>query len=165
MLKREPKHRKAFNFDLDTKILETMFSDTRKPYSDIRKAMDKLEFDHRQYSGYNSKKKLTEIQVFDVIDKLKSRLPWLNTPGLIQKFDVTDIGKQYDLSTSFGSQVYLSKTNTPTPTATKPDLNRGVSLSDLANISEVTPPPTEQPQKHDPNKNAISKDTGERGDD
>jgi virulence-associated protein VapD len=57
------KHRKAINFDLDTKVLESIFKNTIKPYSDIKKALLNLGFAHRQYSGYTSIEKMTEYDV------------------------------------------------------------------------------------------------------
>lgn len=56
-------------------------------------------FEHRQYSGYASKEPMGEREVAKLAEKMSEKFPWLGS--CIQKFDVTDIGEQYDLSFVF----------------------------------------------------------------
>lgn len=88
--------RKAIYFDLDTNSLLTIFpKGTRTPYSEIKKFMIKREFNHRQYSGYDSINAMSHAQVVKVIKDLSREFPWLSK--CLKKLDVTDIGKEYDL--------------------------------------------------------------------
>lgn len=91
---------KAINFDLDTKELEKVFNgNTSKPYEIIKKFMHDNGFEHRQYSGYLSTKKLTEAETTVIIKNLREKNLWLDK--CIQKIDMTDVGKSFDLSFIF----------------------------------------------------------------
>jgi virulence-associated protein VapD len=125
--------RKAINFDLDTNVLLTVFPNTGTPYSAIKRNMLKLGFEHRQYSGYTSIEKMTEYDVTLAMQQLYKKLPWLSTFGLIKKIDVTDIGKQYELSNLFEKSPDVEKsvpnTNTPPGQST-------LSMKDIAQATE-----------------------------
>lgn len=90
--------RKAINFDLDTKVLKKYYpgKNYRDAYSDIKRFMEKSGFEHRQWSGYISLKKLSINNVFSLSQKLSKAFPWLKK--CVNHFDVTDIGEQHDLT-------------------------------------------------------------------
>lgn len=87
--------RKAINFDLDT---ETMKEYSKYPigYELLRVSFKKYGFEHRQGSGYISKDKLMSSDVTDVVRNIVKEQPWLSE--CVKKIDVTDIGKQHDLT-------------------------------------------------------------------
>lgn len=90
--------RKEFTFDLDTKALRKYYPNKnwRNAYNDIRAFMKKENFIHRQGSCYNSINKLQINQVVTISKRLTKTFPWLKK--CVNKFDVTDIGEQHDLS-------------------------------------------------------------------
>ena len=100
---RNEETRKAINFDLDTLKLREKFLDTRKPYNDIKKFMESNGFEHRQYSGYVSKKQLPIYRVISLISKMGKDYTWLK--DCIQKFDVTEIGDTFDLKYIFDNNI------------------------------------------------------------
>jgi|GEM_PF-1293800 len=57
--------RKAVNFDLDTEKLQTAThnKNTAQAYAEIGAALDRLGYDHSQYSGYVSREPKTPLQV------------------------------------------------------------------------------------------------------
>jgi virulence-associated protein VapD len=145
-----PKNRKAINFDLNTKILQSIFKNTRKPYSDIKKELLKLGFERRQYSGYTSVDRLMDKEVTIAIKTLIEKLPWLSTPGLVQRIDVTDIGRQYDLSSLFEETPNLEQSKVqPTPP--------GQSTLSMKEIAQAT---EEHGEKSAPGRDTL--DIGER---
>jgi virulence-associated protein VapD len=104
---------KAFNFDLDTKELakrgfSSHFPASLKPYNIIRAELKKLGFKHRQFSGYRSIEPLSKEDVFGIVTELHKALPWLC--HCVKRFDVTDIGAQYDLSSAFACFAKESQT-------------------------------------------------------
>lgn len=88
---------KAFNFDLDTKLLEKYHPSktATRPYYEIEKFFLDIGFEHRQGSGYRSKERLSNIDVFDMIDSLRKQYLWIDK--CIKRIDVTDVGEVYDL--------------------------------------------------------------------
>lgn len=85
---------KAINFDLDTGIMKK-YGKYPVGYSEVKRQFAQLGFIHRQGSGYVSVHKITSIEVVEVVKELKKELYWL--PDCANKFDVTNIGKQFDL--------------------------------------------------------------------
>jgi len=92
--------RKAINFDLDERKLKKLYP-SRFPFaykhawSDIKRFMEKNGFEHRQYSGYVSRKPMSYTEVIKTMEKLRSVYPWIGPCA--QKFDVTEVGKTYSL--------------------------------------------------------------------
>lgn len=89
--------RKAFNFDLGTDALkeELGIEDTRKPYSEIGSVFRRLGVEHRQYSGYVSKKPMTGAKAIKTLSELAETLPWFSK--VAQRCDVTSVtGEVYD---------------------------------------------------------------------
>ncbi len=87
---------KAFNFDLDTSKLKQHFKNYTDAYKILETQMKKYDFEHRQGSGYVSKKKLSSMASIAIIKRLSKENPWL--AHCVKKFDVTDIGKTFDLT-------------------------------------------------------------------
>ena len=92
----ERKSRKAINFDLFTKELKNFYPGTnyRHAYYDIKIFFIRHEFSHRQSLGYVSNHVISYQDVYNLIDGLSSRYPWLEE--CINKIDVTNIGEHYD---------------------------------------------------------------------
>jgi virulence-associated protein VapD len=77
--KEERLWKKAINFDLDTKALEvagfsSKFPASLIPYRLISKELRKMGFSHRQYSGYRSKKPMTDAHHKNGEPKFRSGL-------------------------------------------------------------------------------------------
>ena len=87
--------RKALNFDLDTKKMKELNLYPRG-YKLLGSSLKKHGFEHRQGSGYISKAKLDGDNVYDIISDVVSENEWL--ASCVKKIDVTDIGKQHDLT-------------------------------------------------------------------
>ena len=87
--------KKALNFDLDTNAMKTLgvYPDG---YRKLGKSLHDAGFIHRQGSGYVSKEKLLNDDVNDIIVNITVKNPWL--VQCVQKLDVTDVGKQHDLT-------------------------------------------------------------------
>lgn len=88
--------RKALNFDLDTKKYEK-YTGKHSPtaYAKIKRFLQKNDFEHRQGSGYISKKSLNDGKIFAIIQNMSIELKWLG--NCIEQIDVTNIGKQHSL--------------------------------------------------------------------
>lgn len=118
------KYHKAINFDLDTKALKMYYPGKhwRKAYKDIGDFLKENGFSHRQWSGYHSKKLLSDTEVIAITKTLNKTYPWLSK--CINHFDVTNIGKTYDmLKYLSGNDVVQSKDrvqNQPKKTNVKP---------------------------------------------
>lgn len=88
--------RKAINFDIDTKKYEEY---TGKPaptaYAEIRRFLKKYDFEHRQGSGYVSKKDMKTSDVGILATNMTLAFDWLKYS--IKQIDVTNIGKQHSL--------------------------------------------------------------------
>ena len=91
----ERKYLKAINFDLSVHELEKYYPDYRQAYHDINIFFKKQGFEHRQGSGYVSKKKLTQADIIDLLDVMNTELPWMS--DCVTKIDATNIGAQHDL--------------------------------------------------------------------
>ncbi|MEG2814017.1 MAG: VapD family protein, partial [Oscillospiraceae bacterium] len=100
----QAKHFKAINFDLDTKKLKEIYDAKHytKAYADIKKSFTQNGFKHRQGSGYKSDEKLTDAQLVDIIEKLFEEYPKIK--DCINRLDVTNVGKDYDLLEIFNDK-------------------------------------------------------------
>lgn len=89
--------RKAINFDLNTKALQTHYHNGswQNAYNDLRSSLEKKGFEHRQYSGYVSENSMTYNGIRKTIKKLGKEFPWLK--DCVNKLDVTEIGDTFDL--------------------------------------------------------------------
>jgi hypothetical protein hcinC1_10646 len=91
----ERRKKKAINFDLDTAKMKK-FSLYPAGYKLLKKSFQGLGFEHRQGSGYISAEKLDSDQINDIIGVIIQENPWL--AECVRKIDVTDIGRQHDLT-------------------------------------------------------------------
>lgn len=93
--------RKAINFDLNTKALKEHYPSKhyRNGYRDIEKILLKNGFKHRQWSGYISVEPISHSDICRLIAKINKELPWMKR--CVNRFDVTEVGKQYDMKHSF----------------------------------------------------------------
>lgn len=94
----ERKYFKALNFDLDTHQLKEHYpgANYRQAYDDLRRFLKRHKFSHRQGFGYISDIKLGTADIYDLMDGLSQRFPWVGV--CVNKIDVTNIGRQYDLT-------------------------------------------------------------------
>lgn len=102
-------NRKAINFDLDTKKLKESYPSKNwlKAYKDIKAFMKSNGFSHRQWSGYQSEKPMSDTQILMITQMMNIKFPWLK--NCIRYFDVTDIGKNYDLTHIFSDKCSMKK--------------------------------------------------------
>ena len=91
----ERKRNKAINFDLDTNKMKEM-NFYPKGYKILGAALKMHGFEHRQGSGYISKEKIDSDAINDLVIAIVSEYSWLSK--CINKIDVTDIGRQHDLT-------------------------------------------------------------------
>ena len=87
--------RKAINFDLDTTRMRDIGLYPNGYYF-LQKSFEKVGFSHRQGSGYISKEFLTESDVYLIVEGIVKEQSWLTE--CVKKIDVTDIGRQHDLT-------------------------------------------------------------------
>ena len=67
----------------------------KKAYEDIKNFMKDEGWEHRQGSGYTSNEGISDFDVQKLMERMIDKLPWINK--CISKFDVADIGEQFDL--------------------------------------------------------------------
>lgn len=101
MPRREAKHLKALYFDLRIKDLKEHYSQTnpKGAYALIQRFLTALNFSHEQYSGYHSKHKTTDLEIFDLIREMSDTFPWLQ--HCVNHFEVTNVGANHDLMDLF----------------------------------------------------------------
>lgn len=92
---------KALYFDLHVKSLKKYFSriNPNRAYREIRNYLLSRNFSHEQYSGYHSKYKTTDMDIFALIRDMRKAYGWLEL--CLKHFEVTDIGPDYDLMQIF----------------------------------------------------------------
>lgn len=97
MKRRERRCRKALYFDLDTQRLRDAFGDDKRSlaYRAIKHQLEREGFEHRQGSGYQSLRPLSDLEAVYIMQSLYRELPWLESCA--QKFDSTNIGPVYDI--------------------------------------------------------------------
>jgi len=98
--------RKAINFDLDTNKLKKYYPGQNyiDAYKDLKKFFEYYDFEHRQYSGYVSKVSMKESDIDSIILNLGKQFAWLKL--CVNKFDVTNVGKQYDMLKKIKQGIY-----------------------------------------------------------
>ena len=83
---------RSIHFDLKTKEVEKIFGNRTKAYYILGKELQKHGFEHRQYSGYVSKKQMTDTEIYDMIIDISSRNPWL--AQCARRFDTEYVSKK-----------------------------------------------------------------------
>ena len=93
----ERKYFKALNFDLDTHQLKEYYpgTDYHHAYEDLRKFFGQQGFSHRQGSGYLSNHKMDSSEIYDLMDLINEKMPWMKK--CVHIIDVTNVGNQYGL--------------------------------------------------------------------
>lgn len=91
----EKKFRKAIHFDLDTKTFAKFKLSSEYIYSNIKKYMEKNNFIHTQFSGYESKDKMSFYDAASFLKDMNKSFPWL--PPMINKINITDISHNQNL--------------------------------------------------------------------
>lgn len=92
------KARKQITFDLNTKQMKIDGLNPSIIYNDIRTKLEKLNFTHTGGSVYMSDTTMTKLELEEKVGVLVNRMPLLSY--YINSFTVTNIGKQYELSTN-----------------------------------------------------------------
>ncbi len=97
----ERKVHKALNFDLDTNALKEIYSPmTGRPfnyaYAELRSFLIYNGYEWRQGSGYVSVLPISQYDVQKLVENMAVKFKWLHE--CVNKFDVTNVGKQYDLT-------------------------------------------------------------------
>ena len=87
--------RKAINFDLDTGKMKELDL-YPKGYRFLASSLYKHGFEHRQGSGYVSKDRIDSVAVARIVESVTKEQLWL--AKCIKRIDVTDIGRQHDLT-------------------------------------------------------------------
>lgn len=95
------KIRKLINFDLDTNQLKYIYSnssgkDYTNAYKELKAFFKKEDFEWRQRSCYISNNELSIVDVASLVKKVRKTFPWL--VPCTKKLDVTNIGRQFDLT-------------------------------------------------------------------
>ena len=111
-MKKEEKKRKQIAFDLCQADLKKCYPKPKhtinplyykQAYKDIKCFMVKNGFEHRQYSVYLSKEKLTRFDVVVLMRSLAREMPWL--AACVRQLDVTDVdAKQHGLANLLKSE-------------------------------------------------------------
>ncbi|MDE6014231.1 MAG: hypothetical protein K2H41_00830 [Acetatifactor sp.] len=100
----------------------------KKAYKDISRFMKEEGFEHRQYSVYDSREKMTSFDITEMLERLAKRMPWLYP--CVNDIDVTIIGKQHSVKEVLGgftrgeNDLYVKKG------AEKQTKETGVSMSE-----------------------------------
>ena len=102
---RESRQYKAVYFDLKIDDLKKHYSEKapKGAYRRIKTLMLANGFHHAQYSGYHSTTKMRDLEVIDVIEKMRDALPWLGKCA--NHFEVTNIGANSDLMHLFADAI------------------------------------------------------------
>lgn len=88
--------KKSLNFDLDTNKLKEIYPNKSytQAYDDIKRFLLKNGFEHRQGSGYISKKDMSELKVVSIIKDLNKTNSWLK--DCCKTLDYYDVGKAFN---------------------------------------------------------------------
>ena len=98
------KRYRAVNFDLSDAKLKEYYSkkNPKGAYGKILRYFKEHNFEHRQYSGYRSKEKMSDVEIMDLMNDLFEQLPWIEK--VAEKIDVTNVGKLYDILRLYNQQ-------------------------------------------------------------
>lgn len=101
----EVRHLKELYFDLRSKDLREHYSQTnlKGAYALIQRFLTSHNFSHEQYSGYHSKHKATDLEIFDLIRDMSDTFPWLQYCA--NRFEVTTVNTNHDLMDPFAEGI------------------------------------------------------------
>lgn len=150
------KTRKALNFDLNTADLKKYYpgKSYRNAYKDIKKFLCNHGFVHRQWSGYLSVENMSDYEIKKTIHIMTKSFPWLKK--CVSRFDVTDIGKQHDLTNLITGKTRgkIRENDKESVQAQKPIFNREKLQQAARQIKENE---RKQPQKTKLRKNDLER--------
>lgn len=91
------KRQRAINFDLNGDALKEYYSESNPngAYKDIERFMKNNGFIHRQWSGYCSKKPMTNFDLLVLFAQMYEKMPWLN--NCVERMDATTIDSVFDI--------------------------------------------------------------------
>lgn len=94
---RKARQYKALYFDLFINELKHNYPKRNylNAYRDIKNYLLQHDFKHEQWSGYHSEKKMTDLDIFDLVQDISSKFTWLHK--CINHFAVTNVGVNYNL--------------------------------------------------------------------
>lgn len=97
MARREARQYKALYFDLRIHDLKKFYPKKNYlgAYADIKRYLLKNAFTHEQWSGYHSVNKMTDLEIFDLVQQMAVQMSWFSK--CINHFAVTNIGMNYNL--------------------------------------------------------------------
>jgi|GEM_PF-1198625 hypothetical protein len=129
------KSRKLVHFDLDTNVMKNYKLSRDYVYSNIKKYMEEKGFKHVQYSGYESKRKMSYYQISSFLKSLKKDLPWISP--LVQDIVAANISQKYRYNFLFQSEnnKNLDIMDMISKTKFKPTTTLMHALNDLNNIT------------------------------
>lgn len=99
--------RKAFHFDLDEDKLKAFYpSDSKTGYkgawAKIQAFMESNDFEHTQYSGYESIHEMEYADAYTVLDNLQGKFPWFKKCA--RAATLTNIGERHDVLEHFAQK-------------------------------------------------------------
>ena len=97
MAGREARQYKALYFDLHVNALKKYYPKKvyLNAYEDIKRYLLNHGFKHEQWSGYHSRQKMTDLEIFDLVYDMAFKLTWFSK--CVNHFAVTNIGTNYNL--------------------------------------------------------------------
>ena len=102
---RKARQYKALYFDLFINELKHNYPKRNylNAYRDIKNYLLQHDFKHEQWSGYHSEKKMTDLEIFDLIREMSRELKWL--APCLNHFEVTNVGANHDLMQLFEESI------------------------------------------------------------
>ena len=97
MEKQEARQFKALYFDLCTSQLKMYYPGKNylDAYAEIRDYLLKRDFTHNPWSGYRSADKMTDLEIFDLMQDLSEAFVWF--PKCVEHFEVANVGTKHNL--------------------------------------------------------------------
>lgn len=97
MARREARQYKALYFDIRINDLKKFFPKKNYlgAYADIKQYLLRHSFTHEQWSGYHSINRMSDLEIFDLVQDMANEMPWFSQ--CINHFEVTNVGTNYNL--------------------------------------------------------------------
>ncbi|MEG2814019.1 MAG: VapD family protein [Oscillospiraceae bacterium] len=114
----ERKSLKAINYDLKSEKLKEFYpgKNHKKAWQDLKKFLLENGFKSRQWSGCVSKKAMTDAEIYTLIENSANKFPWLSK--CTEKFDVTNVGRNFDLTPLLKAQSLVAEISHSAPDKT-----------------------------------------------
>ena len=90
----------SFNFDLSVELLKHFYLSQsaegyRSAWADIKSFMEKNDFIHSQYSGYESVSGMSYAKAYIILEDLNKKFPWF--ANCASAATLTEIGDRYNV--------------------------------------------------------------------